>query len=49
MIQLWEQYVSEMSVFYFDLFVDYLVAVIKQGTYTVEDLIVFNDVLGKFY
>eukprot|EP00347_Sterkiella_histriomuscorum_P018994 403343375 len=45
---LYEQYVSEMSVFYFDILVDYLGAIIKQGLYTVEDLIVFNDVLQLF-
>lgn len=38
---------SEMSVFYYDLLVDYLTALIKQGNYTAEDVVVFNDVLGK--
>ena len=44
---IWEQYVSEMSVFYYDILVDYLNAIIRQGNYTVEDLIVFNEVVGK--
>ena len=36
-----------MSVFYFDLLVDYLKALIRQGTYYPEDVIVFSDVCGK--
>ncbi|CDW89381.1 UNKNOWN [Stylonychia lemnae] len=45
---LWENYITEFQVFYFDLFVDYLVAIIKQGVYTVEDIVVFNDVMEIF-
>lgn len=33
--------------FYADLFVDYVQAVISQGVYSVEDAIVFDEVLGK--
>ena len=36
-----------MSIFYFDLFVDYLQALIQQGIYSVDDAVVFQEVLGK--
>ena len=36
-----------MSIFYFDLFVDYLQALIQQGIYRVDDAVVFQEVLGK--
>ena len=45
--QLWTGYVREMSVFYFDIFVDYIQALIQQGIYTLDDAVVFNEVIGK--
>jgi hypothetical protein len=47
--ELWAAYVREMSEFYFDLFVDYIQALIHQGTYTVDDALVFNKVMGKYF
>lgn len=44
---LWIGYVKEMSIFYFDLFVEYLQSLISQGSYTVDDAIVFSIVMGK--
>lgn len=45
--ELWSAYVREMSIFYFDLFVDYIQALIQQGIYSIDDAVVFNEVLGK--
>lgn len=44
---IWEQYLYEMSIFYFDLFTEYLVALSKCGNFSVDDVIFFNDLLGK--
>ena len=46
--KMWEQYVFEFQIFYFDLLVDYLTGVIKQGVYSIEDIVTFNDVLGNY-
>lgn len=46
--ELWTAYVREMSIFYFDLIVDYIQGLIQQGTFTVDDAIVFNQVMCKF-
>jgi len=35
--ELWTSYVREMSIFYVDLFVEYVQALIHQGIYTIED------------
>lgn len=45
----WIAYVREMSIFYFDIFVDYVQSLISQGSYTVDDAVVFSLVLGKQY
>ena len=45
--QMWKAYVREFAVFYFDTFVEYIQALILQGSYTVEDAEVFLDVIGK--
>ena len=47
--RLWEMYVREMSIFYFDLLVEFLVALSKCGNFSVDDVIFLNDVLGKSY
>ena len=47
--QKWTNYVKEMSVFYFDIFVDYIQALLQQGIYTPEDAMVFSSVMGKNY
>ena len=36
-----------MGVFYCDILVDFLVAVYKAGNYTIEDVMVMNEVAGK--
>lgn len=46
-VEMWSLYVREFSVFYFDLFVEYVQALIQQGVYSLDDVVVFNDVLGK--
>ena len=35
--EMWQAYVREFSVFYFDIFVEYIQALILQGSYTIED------------
>lgn len=45
--ELWTSYVREMSIFYFDIFVEYVQALIQQGIYTIEDAQVFNEVVCK--
>ena len=45
--QMWKAYVQEFAVFYFDTFVEYIQALILQGSYTVEDAEVFIEVIGK--
>jgi hypothetical protein len=37
-----------MSLFYFDIFVDYIQCLIAQGSYTVDDAVVFSKVMGKY-
>jgi hypothetical protein len=44
----WQSYIREFSVFYFDLFVEFIQALILQGSYTIEDAQVFKEVIGKF-
>jgi hypothetical protein len=44
---MWSAYVREFSVFYFDIFVEYIQALILQGSYTLEDAQVFKDVIGN--
>ncbi len=45
--EMWQAYAREFAMFYLDIFVDYVQAVITQGTYQTEDVIVFREVIGK--
>jgi len=45
---LYQAYAREMSILYFDLFVEYIQALIRQGTYSVDDAFVFEEVLDLF-
>jgi hypothetical protein len=44
---MWQAYIREFSVFYLDLFVEYIQALILQGSYTIEDAQVFREVIGN--
>ena len=35
--EMWQAYIREFSVFYLDIFVEYIQALILQGSYTIED------------
>jgi hypothetical protein len=44
---MWEQYVREMGVFFFDLLIEYLEALYHQGNFSVEDITLYCEIMCK--